>query len=488
MTHPRRLRAVLACLFALALTVAFGGGGCANGGDTSASGGDGSTGDVVEEAAETGGEASGCTGGKTLCGSTCTNTGNDPKNCGKCGNACPMGQVCSTGMCGLSCSGGETLCGLPAEGGMPAMDASGGADTGSADGTPGDANVPDATVNDSGGGMDSGGPTQPFCTNTSNDPQNCGGCGNACGAGQTCVMGSCACPMGQKVCIASGTCIPANSCCNSGDCSIPGEICPSPGGQCACPGGERECTVTNSCISTNSCCKPADCTVAGSTCTNPGQACSCSMTGYKACLAFNACLPNADCCTGTDCAGNPVPNVNDYNCNPNGMPPTSSTCAIKDCNAGCYDLDMQYANGCECCDDPLGKSCGSPTGAGQLAIGQTVSKSGQLPVAGESDWIQVTFSNEGNKAFHALVTFATNPNNEFAFDIDSDCSPTSLPCGEGGSCTGKTTWEVFYGAQATGNPGDPSWQPIAPIGSVYIRVYRVSGGPTCDQWTLNISE
>ena len=52
----------------------------------------------------------------------------------------------------------------------------------------------------------------------------------------------------------------------------------------------------------------------------------------------------------------------------------------------------------------------------------------------------------------------------------------------------KTDWEVFYGAQATGNPGDPNWQPISPIGTLLIRVYRVAGNPSCDQWTLTVSE
>ena len=71
------------------------------------------------------------------------------------------------------------------------------------------------------------------------------------------------------------------------------------------------------------------------------------------------------------------------------------------------------------------------------------SVSGQLPVAGEEDWLQVTFNNEGNKAFHGHIVFTTNPNGEFAFDVDANCAPAPLACGEGGGCTGKTEWEVF---------------------------------------------
>lgn len=496
MTHDRRLRAALACLFALALAVVLGGGGCANGGGTSASGGDdGSGGDVVAETGETGGEASGCTGGKTMCGSTCTNTSNDPKNCGKCGTVCPTGQVCSMGACGYSCTPPETLCGVT-EGGTPMMDGSGGGgDTGSEPAEAGgmDATLSDAAASEAGGGpADAGGPTGPYCANTNNDPNNCGGCGMACGPMQTCQSGSCACGMGEKICIASGTCIPANSCCNSGDCTIPGEICPMPGGTCACPGGERECTKTNSCISTNSCCVSTDCTVAGSTCTTPGQACTCAMTGYKACLAFNACLPDADCCVPGDCS---APSVKTYSCTPSPAPPqtpTSSACGIVTCDPGCYDVDKQYADGCECCDDTVGKSCSAATALGTLTLGAApIVETGKLPNPTDGDWYQVTFNNESNTSFHALVSL-TAGGGEFVFDvIQGSCTGGALACGtEGGNSTGKTTWEVQYSGLTwvAGNP-PAEFQPIAAIGAVWIHVYRADTSKTsCNPYTLSVQE
>jgi hypothetical protein len=35
---------------------------------------------------------------------------------------------------------------------------------------------------------------QDFCTDFQNDPNNCGGCDNVCGSGQSCVYGSCQSP------------------------------------------------------------------------------------------------------------------------------------------------------------------------------------------------------------------------------------------------------------------------------------------------------
>jgi hypothetical protein len=195
------------------------------------------------------------------------------------------------------------------------------------------------------------------------------------------------------------------------------------------------------------------------------------------------CISQSWCCAPVDCG--PEPGVATYTCST-----STGACGIGMCNSGCYDLNMMYSDGCECCDDTLGKSCQTPTGEGQLTLGQTVNVQGQLPVANESDWLQVSFSNEGTKTFHANITFTANPNNEFVFDLASDCNGTLIACGEGGSCQGKTQWEEFYGSQATGNPGDPNWQPIGALPALYIRVYRASGSTTatCDQWALAISE
>lgn len=256
------------------------------------------------------------------------------------------------------------------------------------------------------------------------------------------------CPTGQQACIAGDICIqpPPAQCCSSADCPAPGQICPQPGGTCQCPGGETFCAKSNSCISSSECCTDADCSgVTGATCPTAGQSCQC-IGGEKACLSTKTCVAQSACCTA----------------------------------AGA------------CCSDPLGKSCGAATVQAALTIGGApITVQGVSTATGEEDWIQVTFNNEANLAFHGHITLSTNPNNEFVFDIASDCKGTLRTCGtEGGTCKANTEWEEQYTTVAPApDPAGATWKPIS-VGVTYIRVYRASASaaPTCDQWALTISE
>jgi hypothetical protein len=450
-------RTLLACSLAvLLLAVVLGGGGCANGGDASATGDDDSS--VGDDTTDDGADGTtSCAAPKKLCGSTCTSTTNDPKNCGTCGTVCGKDQVCTGGACIYQCSGTETLCNAPPEAGAgEAGGGEGGAtEGGSKDAGPGpgdaggktDAAPPgDAAADAAHGDAGDGAAPVPYCANLGNDTNNCGACGHQCLAEHTCTNGSCllSCGNGQTACSAADICIPTGTCCSSTDCPVNNEICPQPGGKCQCPGGETVCSSTNSCISSSDCCTDADCSaVAGAHCPTPGQACQCPG-GQKACPATKQCIPQTTCCTA----------------------------------AG------------ECCADTLGKSCGAATGQGTLTLGQTVNAQGLLTAPGEEDWIQVTFNDETSLSFHAHVFFTANPNNEFVFDLASDCKNTLHSCGEGGLCQNMTEFEVFY---QTGSPApDPtgsSWAPIPALGTTYIRIHRVANGaPTCDGWALAISE
>jgi hypothetical protein len=87
----------------------------------------------------------------SLCGAACQDLKNDDANCGKCGNACPSGQLCVSSAC-TSCAAPSKMCGTT-------------------------------------------------CTDVTSDSNNCGACGTACPTGQSCNAGKCAaCPTGKLSC------------------------------------------------------------------------------------------------------------------------------------------------------------------------------------------------------------------------------------------------------------------------------------------------
>lgn len=160
-----------------------------------------------------------CEPGEQCCNGTCTEVEFDPNNCGKCGNVCPDEMMCCNGTC--CCS----------------------------DGTCGPGGVCDVTCDPPDHKCCKG-----SCKDIQTDPQNCGGCGDACKNGNdvccdgNCYCGSCdtTCNSGEYCC--SGTCVDLQtSAANCGSCNascLTNETCAA--GKCKC-GAKPGCTGSDSC-------------------------------------------------------------------------------------------------------------------------------------------------------------------------------------------------------------------------------------------------
>ncbi len=211
-------------------------------------------------------EGGGCSAGQACCGSACTDLTADPANCGACGAACAANEVCSDGSCECApgygdCGDGvcrdpqtdQHFCGCYTDCGDCYICQDGSC-------TP-NKTCPTGMVQDptscecvcSSDTTECGGQ----CIDTSTDAANCGGCGTACGQGETCSGGSCTSTCEPFSC-------PGDSSCCGAKCCLPNEICSfynAPEGRCepACPVGMTFCGnpgAPNAACTTGSCLTP----------------------------------------------------------------------------------------------------------------------------------------------------------------------------------------------------------------------------------------
>ncbi len=189
-------------------------------------------------------------------GAGCGQVDTNILHCGECDRACDATGVasleCSAGVCVSSCAPGSANCSQP--------------DTGDDDGCE---------------------------TDVSADPDQCGGCDNACPLGFQCASGQCACD--NKGDCGSGSGVQ----CVTGLCECDNTAC-QPGERCRAAGGSRFCSCNGSdqpgCAANEFCCE-AGCTNVVSSAQNCG-ACGRSCTSGFACVA-SAC----ECDSDADCSG-----------------------------------------------------------------------------------------------------------------------------------------------------------------------------------------
>ncbi|MCX7957791.1 MAG: hypothetical protein N3B13_01950, partial [Deltaproteobacteria bacterium] len=190
-------------------------------------------------------------------------------------------------------------------------------------------------------------------------------------------------------------------------------------------------------------------------------------------------------------------------------------CRILDCLSGYYDVDQNYATGCECQADSQDLQGVGNTCAGALAIQSEFIDSAQTYLditakiipANDEDWYRVVARddvaadrNNGGDNFNFHVRFLNNPNNAYLLEIrETDCSNANVKCINDTVFQWRTNFrsDVIPGGFYEGeNPctttcvtGDFTTNCCNDNSKIYyIRIYRNQNAPyQCDSYTIRIS-
>lgn len=287
--------------------------------------------------------SSSCSTGLVNCDGACIDPTTSTQHCGatagcggdaggSAGTPCAMGEVCSGGTCGLTCQNGLVNCGgtcidpKTSNQHCGASGACGAGDAGSAGTT-----CALGQLCSNGGCVLTCSAAQPtacpaanptYCTNTSTDPSNCGGCNQACAAGAACVNAQCTCPTQEPNACGTGSsqictnfnadpqnCGGCGNVCSGGACFRGACICPSQGTFCGASGSNGTCCANGASCSGSQCQCPASdpCQTAADSsnhCNAGGPSlCSCDESngwlGKTSCVAcyhaFSIVGTNQDC-------------------------------------------------------------------------------------------------------------------------------------------------------------------------------------------------
>jgi hypothetical protein len=261
-------------------------------------------------------------------------------------------------------------------------------------------------------------------------------------------------------------------------------------------------------------CNPTCQTPTAGTCTGttPG-ACTNAPPGMQTC-GMGACMvtvPQCNMGVPVMCvAGMAAPetcNGVDDNCNgaiDEGLPaslcpPTANVaatqcngmagCSIAACNAGAYDINGAYGDGCECVNEGNGSSCATVTSLGTVAVSGAVdTRTSVIPDGAESDYFTVRFppNSPGQGGGTPRIRFTRNDGSVFRFSVSASCGGPALACGGGGVADGISEWS-FVDDQSAPGPRQWTTRDVSWPTDVFIRVFRTDGGLSCAAYQLTIS-
>jgi hypothetical protein len=317
-----------------------------------------------------------------------TSTATSAANCGRCGTVCPSAggtAACAAGACTLACSAGRGDCDGSAANGCE--------------------------------------------TNTATSTANCGRCGSACAAGQTCTAGVCqatGCPSGQTQC--SGVCVDLNS--NVLQCGACGRECIVSNATPACVAGT--CVVASCAASTGDCdgvlsngCE-SDTSRSVDHCGACGNVCPVPPGAIPACVGGSCginCAPGFGSCDGANVNGCEVSLLTSAaNCGAcgracaAGQACQAGACVNNSCGTG---LTLCSAGSCrDLARDPAHcGACGRACAAGQLCTASTCVSS---PLRFSLTWnitadLDISVLTPGG----TVVSYSTRTGGGGTFDSDS---------------------------------------------------------------------
>ena len=215
------------------------------------------------------------------------------------------------------------------------------------------------------------------CVNTATDRANCGACGKACAAGESCKGGVCTCDGAICAgCCAGGACQAGTS---NGQCGAGGTVCKTCPSGTSCVGGVCTCGAGGPCGAGQTCCAgvcvttqtdDTNCGGCGNSCP-AGEACSggnCGCGSSATCTSGDTCCSDVCTDTGTDfthcgscgnaCDSQTADACQDGNCTCGGL----AACEANQrcCGGQCVDTQTSFSNcnGCGfACDHLKADSC-----------------------------------------------------------------------------------------------------------------------------------